>query len=247
MGRIAQLGFFNSTQAQVAPDLSDPNKVVVTYIVIENRVITGFEFVNNTALKAEEITPVLTSKVGTVLNRTLVNDDVTAIQKLYQDKGFAVLVQSAQQTEEGKLVFDLSEATISKINIVGLKKTREELVRRQIRIKEGDTFSAAKMRQDLNRLYDTNFFDAVDPRVDDDPNQAGAVIVNFVFREKRTGQFQVGVGFDTRSRLSGFLTLSESNLRGTGQRGFASIEAGAQRNFELGHGQPVHRRQERLV
>ena len=240
LGRINQLGFFASTQAQVAPDLSDPTKVVVTYIVVENRVITGFKFVNNTAIKAADITPVLTSKIGTVLNRNSVAADVTAIQKLYQDKGFAAVIQSGgvDQLEDGTLVFRLSEATISQINIIGLKKTKESLVRRQIRIKPGDTFDAAKMRQDLNRLYDTNFFDAVDPRVDDDPNQPGAVIVNFVFREKRTGQFSVGVGFDSRSKISGFLTLSESNLRGTGQRGFASIEAGSQRNFELGTGNP---------
>ena len=238
LARINQLGFFASTQAQVAPDLNDPHKIVLTYIVVENRVVTGFEFVNNTAVKPEDITPILTSKVGTVLNRNLVAADVTAIQKLYQDKGFAVVIKSAQQTENGKLVFDFSEAVISKVNIIGLKKTRESLIRRQIRIKPGDTFDAAKMRQDLNRLYDTNFFDSVDPRVDDDPDKAGAVIVNFVFREKRTGQFQVGVGFDSRSKLSGFLTLSESNLRGTGQRGFASIEAGSQRNFEIGTGNP---------
>ena len=238
LGRINQLGFFASTQAQVAPDLNDPTKIVVTYIVVENRVITAFQFTNNTALKPEDITPVLTSKVGTVLNRNTVAADVAAIQKLYQDKGFAVLVRSAQQNEDGTLVFDLSEATISKINIIGLKKTRESLVRRQIRVKPGDTYSTAKVRLDLNRLYDTNFFDSVEPRVDDDPNQAGAVIVNFVFREKRTGQFSVGVGFDSRSKISGFLTLSESNLRGTGQNGYASIEAGSQRNFELGTGNP---------
>ncbi len=236
--RINQLGFFAATQAQVAPDLNDPNKIVLTYIVTENRVITGFEFANNNALKPEEITPVLTSKVGTVLNRNSVSADVTAIQKLYSEKGFAVVVKSAQQTEDGKLIFDFSEAVVSQVNIVGLKKTRESLVRRQIRIKPGDTFDAAKMRQDLNRLYDTNFFDSVEPRVDDVPDQPGSVIVNFVFREKRTGQFQVGVGFDSRSKVSGFLTLSESNLRGSGQRGFASIEAGSQRNFELGTGNP---------
>ena len=238
LARIDQLGFFAATQAQIAPDLNDPTKFVLTYIVTENRVITGFDFVNNTAIKPADITPILTSKIGTVLNRNSVSADVTAIQKLYQDKGFAVVIKSAQQTEDGKLVFDFSEAVISQVNIIGLKRTRESLVRSQIRIKPGDTFDAAKMRQDLNRLYDTNFFDAVDPRVDDDPNKAGAVIVNFVLREKRTGQFQVGVGFDSRSKLSGFLTLSESNLRGTGQRGFASVEAGSQRNFELGTGNP---------
>lgn len=236
--RIGQLGFFASVQTQVAPDLTDPNKVVVTYIVVENRVITAFKFVGNTVLKTEEITPILTSKIGTVLNRNMVSADVAAIQKFYQDKGYAVLVQSAQQDEDGTLVFTLSEATVSKINLTGLKKTRESLIRRQIRLKEGDRFSAANLRRDLNRLYDTNFFDAVDPKVEDDPNQAGAVTVTFVFREKRTGQFSIGVGFDSRSKLSGFLTLSESNLRGTGQRGFASIEVGAQQNFELGTGNP---------
>lgn len=236
--RINQLGFFATVQTQVAPDLSDPTKVVVTYIVVENRVITGFKFLNNSSLKDADILPVLTSKVGTVLNRSTVAADVTAIQKLYQDKGFAVLVQSAQQSEDGTLVFDFAEATISKIEITGLKKTRESLVRRQIRIKAGDPFNAAKLRQDLNRLYDTNFFDAVDPKVEDDPNAPGKVIVTFVFREKRTGQFSVGVGFDSRSKLSGFFTLSENNLRGTGQRGFASIEVGSQRNFELGTGNP---------
>ena len=236
--RIAQLGFFALVQTQVVPDLSDPAKIVVTYIVVENRVITGFQFVGNASLKPEDITPVLGSKTGTVLNRNTVSSDVTAIQKLYQDKGFAVLVQSAQQNDDGTLVFTLSEATISKINVTGLKKTRESLVRRQIRLQPGDKFDAAKLRQDLNRLYDTNFFDAVDPKVEDDPNQAGSVIVTFVFREKRTGQFSVGFGFDSRSKLSGFVTLSENNLRGTGQRGSASIEVGSQRNFELGTGNP---------
>ena len=240
IGRINQLGFFASTQVQVAPDLNDPNKIVVTYIVVENRVITGFRFINNTAVKAEDISAVLTSKVGTVLNRNAVATDAGEIQKLYKDKGFAAVILSGDinQLEDGTLVFDISEATVSKVNIIGLKKTKESLVRRQIRVKEGDTFDAAKLRQDLNRLYDTNFFDSVEPDPKDDPDTPGGIIVNFVFREKRTGQFQVGVGFDSRSKISGFLTLSESNLRGTGQRGFASVEVGSQRNFELGTGNP---------
>ena len=236
--RIGQLGFFASVQVQVAPDLADPNKVTVTYIVIENRVITAFKFVGNTALKTEDLIPVVTSKIGTVLNANTVKADVAAIEKAYKDKGFAVQVQSAQQDPDGTLVFGLAEAKISKIEIVGLKKTKESLVRRQIRIKPGDTFNSAKLRQDLNRLYDTNFFDSVEPKPEEDPNQPGGIIVTLVFREKRTGQFSVGVGFDSRSKLSGFFTLSENNLRGAGQRGFASIEVGAQRNFELGTGNP---------
>ena len=236
--RVFQLGFFAAVQVQVTPDLTDPNRIDVTYIVVENRVITGFRFANNTALKADEILPVLTSKIGTVLNRATVAADVQAIQKLYQDKGFAVLVQSAQQADDGILTFTLQEATISKILVTGLKKTQERLVRRQIRIKPGDKFNAAKLRLDLNRLYDTSFFDAVDPKVEDDPDNLGQVIVTFVIREKRTGQFSVGLGFDSRSKISGFLTLGESNLRGLGQRAYASVEVGSVRTFEVGTGNP---------
>ena len=236
--RIGQLGFFASVQVQVTPDLADPSKVTVTYIVIENRVITAFKFAGNTALKTEDLVPVVTSKIGSVLNANTVKADVTAVEKAYRDKGFAVQVQSAQQDPDGTLVFGLAEAKISKIEIVGLKKTSESLVRRQIRVKPGDTFNSAKLRLDLNRLYDTNFFDSVEPKPEEDPNQPGGIIVTLVFREKRTGQFSVGVGFDSRSKLSGFFTLSENNLRGSGQRGFASIEVGAQRNFELGTGNP---------
>ena len=103
LGRINQLGFFASTQAQVAPDLNDPTKVVVTYIVVENRVITGFEFVNNTAVKPADITPILTSKIGTVLNRNLVAADVSAVQKYYQDKRFRGY-RAQRSTDRGRQI-----------------------------------------------------------------------------------------------------------------------------------------------
>ena len=238
IGNIGQLGSFGSVQAQVTPDLTNPNKVVLTYIVIENRVITAFKFINNASVKSEDLIPVLASKVGTILNLNSVRMDVAAIEKLYREKGFSTTIQSGgvNQSDDGTLVFDIPEATISKINIIGLKKTRESLVRRQIRVKPGDVFNGIKVRQDANRLNDTNFFDSIEPNPQDDPDKPGAVILNFVFRERRTGQFTTGLGFDSRSKLSGFVTLSESNLRGTGQSGFASIETGSQRNYELGTG-----------
>jgi outer membrane protein insertion porin family len=101
---------------------------------------------------------------------------------------------------------------------VGLKKTRPSLVRRQIRLKAGDVFDAAKMRRDLNRLYDLGFFEDASPKVDDDPDVPGSVIVSYLLKERRTGQLSFGLGFDSRSKISGFATVQESNLRGTGKR-----------------------------
>ena len=237
--RIDKIGFFASVQAQVAPDPNDVSKIILTYIVTENRVVTAYRFTGNAALKSDELVPVLKSKIGVVLNRNTINEDVAAINKIYQDKGFIALVQNAAQSEDGTLVFSVVEARVSKIELAGLTKTRAPLVRRQIRLKSGDLFDSSKLQRDLNRLYDLNFFEGPPvPKVDDDPDQSGAVIVTLQFAEKRTGTFSVGLGFDSRSRISGFLTVSENNFRGSGKRVLASLETGSRRNYELSYGNP---------
>jgi outer membrane protein insertion porin family len=237
-GRVYQLGFFATVQSQVAPDVEQPDKVVVTFIVVENRVITAFRFTNATSIQPVDILPVLSSKIGVVLNRNTVNQDILAIQKLYSDRGYAVLVPGADIDDDGTLVFTLQEARVSRVELSGLKKTRSSLIRRQIRVKNGDIFDAGKLRRDLNRIFDLGFFEDATFKIDDDPNLPGSVIVTYLLKEKRTGQVSFGVGFDSRSKISGFATVQESNLGGRGRRVLASLETGSRRNYELSYGNP---------
>ncbi len=236
--RIEALGFFALVQAQVAPNVSDPQKVDVTYIVTENRVVTGFSFAGNTVIKSAELQKVLTSKAGAVLNRATVATDVAAIQKAYSNKGFAVLVQSATQLDNGQIAFTLLEARLTNIKLQGLTKTKPSLVRRLISTPLGLPFDASKLRRDLSRIYDTGFFEDATFRIDDDPDTPGSVTATFLLKEKRSGSFNVGLGFDSRSKISGFLSVGENNFRGVGQRVAASVEAGSQRNYELSFGNP---------
>jgi outer membrane protein insertion porin family len=238
--RIDALGFFATVQAQVAPDVNDPQKVVVTYIVVENRVVTGFRFVGNTLVKAEDLQKAVSSKVGVLLNVTTVRADVDAIQKAYTEKGFAVLVPGGgiNQEDNGQLVFTLHEARVTEIRLEGLKKTRPGLVRRLIQTRKGMPFDYSKIRRDLSRIYDTGFFEDAVPDTNDDPNAPGDVIVTYRLKEARSGNFNVGLGFDSRSKVSGFVTLGENNLGGSGKRASASVEAGSQRNYDLSFGNP---------
>ncbi len=236
--RIDQLGFFASVQAQVAPDVADPEKVVVTYIVVENRVVTGFKFFGNTVIKSEDLQKALSSKVGVVLNRQTIAADVAAIQKVYSDKGFAVLVQNAAQDDSGTIAFTLLEAKLTDVKLSGLRKTSPKLVRKLIVTPIGGPFDAAKLRRDLSRLYDTTFFEDATFKIDDDPNTPGGVIATFLLKEKRTGQLGGGLGFDSRSKVSGFVNIGDNNFRGHGTRIAASVETGSQRNYELSYGNP---------
>ncbi|MBV9867509.1 MAG: BamA/TamA family outer membrane protein [Abitibacteriaceae bacterium] len=239
---IDALGFFASVQHQVTPNLEDPNKVDVTFIVVENRVITGFKFTGSSLVPAEDIAKVLQSKTGTVLNHNTINSDVTKIQDLFRSKGYAALVTDVHQADDGAVTFTIQEAKVSSIVLSGLRKTKESLVRRQIRSKPGDIFNQVKLRQDLSRIYDLGFFDEPPTlKVDDDPKNPGTLIVTMVMKEKRTGQFSVGVGFDNRSKVTGFVTVGENNLGGSGKRVSASVEGGGtggERTFDLDFSDP---------
>ncbi|HEX8235437.1 MAG TPA: BamA/TamA family outer membrane protein [Abditibacteriaceae bacterium] len=236
--RIDALGFFASVQYQVFPNLADPERIDVVFTVIENRVVTGFQFQGNTQIKAEDLQKVLETKTGGVLNRNTINADVEKIQNLYRERGFFGLVSESRQLENGTVLYVVREAAVSRVDISGLKKTRETLVRRMIRTTRGNTFSAVQVRQDLNRIYDMGFFEDVSFRVADDPDAPGSVIVTIVVKEKRTGQLSLGAGFDNRSRITGFASIGESNFRGTGNRIGASIELGGRQSFELSFGDP---------
>jgi outer membrane protein insertion porin family len=236
---VRDLGFFATVDYQVVPNLQDPNKVDVIFVVVENRVVTGFRFEGAKELSAEqmkELQAIVVSKPGAVLSSTNVDADVKAIQEYYRKQGFAALVTDVRQEEDGTVVYAIQEGTISRIELSGLKKTKPSIVRSVIFSKSGDPFNEEKIQKDLNRIYDLGFFEDVSYKVADDPQTPGALIVTLTLKEKRTGSINFGVGFDSRSKISGFAGLSESNFKGTGKTVSAQVELGSQRSFNLGFG-----------
>jgi outer membrane protein insertion porin family len=235
-GRIRDLGYFAVVDYQVVPNLQDPKKVDVIFVVTENRVVTGFRFEGAKELKSADLQKVLVSKTGAVLSSKNVDEDVKKIQEAYRQQGFAALVSDVHQDADGTVVYVLQEGIVSRIEFEGLKKTKPSIVRSQILTKSGEPFNEQKLQRDLNRIYDTGFFEDVSYKIADDPQKPGALIVTIVLKEKRTGQVSFGVGFDSRSKISGFAGISESNFQGTGKNVSAQVELGAERSFNLGYG-----------
>lgn len=237
-GRINGMGFFASVQYQVTPNLEDPTKVDVAFVVVENRVVTGFKFDGNKTILSADLLKVLQTKTGAVLNNNTLNEDVDRVQALYRERGYASLVTQVKQEEDGNVSFIVEEARIAKVVLSGLRKTRESLVRKLIRSKPGEAFDQRRLQRDLNSIFDTGFFEDVTYKLDDDPDVQGGLIITIGVKEKRTGTFTLGVGFDSRSKVSGFLTLAETNFNGSGRRVAGSIEIGSQRTFDLSYGNP---------
>jgi outer membrane protein insertion porin family len=235
---ILGLGFFASVQYQITPNLNDPSKIDVVFVVVENRVVTGFRIEGNKLVKSEDIIAALVSQKGAVLNSQNVAKDSKAIQELYRQHGYAALVSDVRQESDGTTVFVIQEGSISRIDITGLKKTKEGIVRGLIATKPGEPFNEKKLQKDLNRIYDTGFFDDVTYKINDDPDHPGALIIIIAVKEKRTGQLSLGVGFDSRSKISGYVSLGDNNFRGTGRSLSGEVQLGSIKSFQVTTGDP---------
>lgn len=235
---IQGLGFFASVQYQITPNLNNPSKIDVVFVVVENRVVNGFRIEGNDLIKTEDILDVLVSQKGAVLNSQNVAKDSKAIQELYREQGYAALVSDVRQEADGTTVYVVQEGSVSSIEITGLKKTKESIVRGLIATKPGDPFNEKKLQKDLNRIYDTGFFEDVTYKIDDDPNHPGALIITIAVKEKRTGQLSLGVGFDNRSKISGYVSIGDNNFRGTGRSVSAQVQLGSVKSFQVSLGDP---------
>jgi outer membrane protein insertion porin family len=117
------------------------------------------------------------------------------------------------------VTFDIREGPkvfVERIEIRGNLRTRDEVIRREMRISEGDAFNAERIRLSQRRLVNLEYFDKVDiqPREGSAPDKAVIVIS---VQEKATGEFSIGAGFATDEGVLGSIGIREKNFMGRGQ------------------------------
>jgi outer membrane protein insertion porin family len=110
--------------------------------------------------------------------------------------------------EEGKTFF------IEKINILGNYVTRENVIRNQLEIDEGDPYNEILVKKSENNLKNLNFFKSVKSTIVDSKNENSKVI-NYTFVEKPTGELTAGAGVGTEGG-SFFFGVRENNYLGKG-------------------------------
>ena len=115
------------------------------------------------------------------------------------------------------LTFDIGESEkfyVEKINILGNNITREEVIRNNLLIDEGDAFNELLQKRTLNNLKSLNFFNTVDAEIVDVPDQ-NKKIINITVEEKPTGEIMAGAGVGSTGGTVAF-GVSENNYLGRG-------------------------------
>ena len=157
-------------------------------------------------------------------NREILRNDVLQITDLYANRGFAYVdVAPKVDQDPEKLVVDITfdikkgqEVYFEEIIISGNTKTRDKVIRRQLRVYEQERFSSLRLKRSVRNLYRLDFFE--DVKVDTTKGSADdKMILKIDVTEKSTGAFSFGAGYGNADLMYGTASIAERNLFGRGQ------------------------------
>ncbi len=235
-------GYLNAQVGLPAVELSEDKKwFVVTYAVLEGEPFTVAEvgFRGNTVFEEPELRDKMKIKPGEIFQRQKLRDEITRLTDLYGSKGyaFADIVPNVNPNPEERMatiILNIKEGEmmrIRQINVNGNDKTKDNVIRRELRVDEQDVIDTPSLKRSFQRLNNLNFFETVEilpQQVDVDK-----VDLNVRVKEKPTGQFSIGGGFSTLDKLVAIADITEGNLGGNGWMGRIRGQLGQQRTLGL--------------
>lgn len=221
LSAIKNMGYFGDPSASgfvTAGTESLDGGVRVIFTVVENPVVKEIKITGNTVIPTEKLRGVMHTTIGQVLDwNKLTQQDIPAIERYYGEQGYlANVTENVTIDENGVLNIPILETRVEEIKVTGNKKTKTEVILREMELKPGAVFNAKTLVADLTRVYDLDIFDRettewyhLDPG-----SELGKVIITIPVKEKKTGEVSVGVGYSSSQRLTGQAKLSQNNFRG---------------------------------
>ncbi|OGX36138.1 MAG: outer membrane protein assembly factor BamA, partial [Omnitrophica WOR_2 bacterium RIFCSPHIGHO2_02_FULL_52_10] len=202
--------------------------------------------IGNEILAQEDVLKAMAEiKERGVFSREKLTVDIASIRTLYFDKGyiFADVDHSTSldpQSGGVEVKINIKEgglAYINRINIEGNTRTRDIVVRRELRLNPGDRFDGGKLRRSRERLNNLGYFEDVSFDIKDTEQFDQKDLVVQV-KEAKTGSFSFGGGFSTVDKVVGFIEVEQRNFdfsnwpsfTGGGQQLRLRAETGSTRN-----------------
>lgn len=152
--RIYGLGYFMDVQAAKEND-KDGYKLIIN--VVENPILRDVKISGNNIVKTEQISSKFETQKGKIINLNSLKEGIESTRRIYGDQGFQAVSIEPQLSPDGNLTLNINEGIIEEIKIVGALETKHYVIMREIRQKAGDVFNIEVMREDLRRVYNTNF------------------------------------------------------------------------------------------
>jgi outer membrane protein insertion porin family len=224
----------DSTQVSISPDKQG---IYITVNVTEGPQyrLSDVKLAGQMLVPEAELQKLVTVKPGEVFER----DKLTEITKKISDRlgndGYAFANVNAVpelDKEKATVAFTLfvdpgRRVYVNRINVAGNTKTRDEVVRREVRQMEGAYYDAEKINRSRDRLNRLGYFSEVNIETPAVTGTTDQVDVNVSVTEKSTGNVMLGAGFSSSEGVVLSGSVSQSNVFGTGNRLSAQINSGS--------------------
>lgn len=256
---VERLKYLYKTRGHLQVNISNPVVTVSEdkrWIFITIQVIEGPKFsLNNIYFNGEllftesEMIEKLKLKAGDTYNEENLRLDIQTLTEMYQDKGyaFANVIRSLEivpgenkvdiqfSFEKGKICY------FGKIYVKGNSKTRDKVLRRELKIHEGQMYSGTDLRLSKERVNRLGFFqpESVIFNTVAQKGKDNILDVEISIKERATGQISLGAGYSTATQ--GFIqaSIAQNNFRGLGQNlNFNMSLASNQQIYNIGFTEP---------
>lgn len=165
----------------------------------------------------------LTISSGQIFNRSALRSDIDRLLDLYMDEGYArvdidPMIDVNTRDRLANITFSVNEGEIfriGRIDISGNTKTRDKVIRREMRLNEEDIFNRTLLKRSNQRINNLNYFETVvispSPR-----SQENLIDLNVNVKEKLTGMLSLGGGYSSVDKFMVMGEISQGNLFGKG-------------------------------
>lgn len=200
--------------------------------------VSGIEIAGNKSFSEADIRKKVSLKTGDYFSRETLKKDITALTELYTQNGYAMAnvfpdIIPDEKNKEVKVIYKIEEGEIfriGRIEISGNIKTRDKVIRREMRLDEGDKFNSALLKRSYERINNLNFFESVElspkPRYEE-----RLLDIDIKVKERPTGFLSVGGGYSSVDKLIGVVDITQGNLFGKGQYLKLKGELGGKSSF----------------
>ena len=184
-------------------------------------------------------------KTGERFSREKIHEDIMALTDVYGGFGYAFadiapLTKVNADDKTVGLTYDIAkgeEVYFETINITGNTKTRDKIIRRELRVEEGGLYNNKKLQKSRERLNNLGYFEDVkiNTQKGSEPDKMN-LEVNV--KEKPTGMISAGAGYSSVDNLVGIFQLSQQNFLGKGLDATIMAQIGGNNRYRLAITEP---------
>jgi outer membrane protein insertion porin family len=254
---IDQLTAFYYNQGYIQAKVGNPeithekNKIYITIPIDEGKQfkVGNVDIQGDILGEKSSLSKDLKTISGKVFSSNALHDDIVALTDLYADQGYAYadispLTKINPESQVVDVTFEISQGEkvyIEKINISGNTRTRDKVIRREIRLAEGELYSTSKIKRSKQEVNNLGFFKEVNFTTGKG-SANDKIVLNVGVEERPTGSFSIGAGYSSVDALVGMFQISQNNLFGKGQQlNFQASLGGRSTRFNISFTEPWFR------